>query len=514
MNSARDSRSAHAFHGHPPEATATPAGYAWLVERFDLRVPTLARRLAISSKHRVIESPEWLILTPRHAPADSLAGHLKLAFNWEGVNLQVIAALANKVPMEEFTAIVRAEPTGQYARRLWFLIEWLTGATLDLPDLDARRATVPVVDPAQQVALEGGDLSRRHRVRNNLPGPPAFCPLVRITPELARLQALDLGARARETIDRHAPALVARAAAFLQLSDSKASFAIEKETPSAERAQRWARAIARAGETELSVAALEALQRTVIGDDRFVALGLRREGGFVGEHDRHTGAPLPEHVSARADDLDALMRGLIEFHQRVLAHGMDPVVAAAAIAFGFVYIHPFEDGNGRIHRWLVHHVLATSHYGPPGVVFPVSAAMERRLADYRRVLEHYSRPLLDCVDWRPTPTGNVEVLNPTADLYRYFDATTHAEFLYGCVQTTVEEDWPAELAYLEAYDRFAAEVKTIVEMPDRTIDRLHRFLRQGGGRLSERARMKEFETLSAEEVARIEGLFAEVGARP
>lgn len=140
--------------------------------------------------------------------------------------------------------------------------------------------------------------------------------------------------------------------------------------------------------------------------------------------------------------------------------------------------------------------------------------MERRLADYGHVLEHYSRPLLDCVDWRPTPAGNVEVLNATGDLYRYFDATAHAEFLYGCVLTTVDEDWPEELAYLEAYDRFAAEVKSVVEMPDRTIDLLHRFLRQGDGRLSERARAKEFVTLSAEEVARIEELFAKVSARP
>jgi hypothetical protein len=38
--------------------------------------------------------------------------------------------------------------------------------------------------------------------------------------------------------------------------------------------------------------------------------------------------------------------------------------------------------------------------------------------------------------------------------------------------------------------------------------------RQGDGRLSERARTKEFETLSAEEVARIEEIFASVSARP
>lgn len=207
------------------------------------------------------------------------------------------------------------------------------------------------------------------------------------------------------------------------------------------------------------------------------------------------------------------MLGLIEFHARVLRYGMDPVIAAAAIAFGFVYVHPFEDGNGRLHRWLIHHVLAATSYGPKGVVFPVSAAMERQLDDYRRVLESYSRPALHCIDWRPTTTGNVEVLNDTRNLYRYFDSTAHAEFLYRCVEATVEKDWPEELAYLEAYDRFAAEVKGIVEMPARTIDLLHRFLRQDHGRLSARARAKEFESLTPDEVTRIEEAFAQGTSR-
>jgi Fic family protein len=39
---------------------------------------------------------------------------------------------------------------------------------------------------------------------------------------------------------------------------------------------------------------------------------------------------------------------------------------AAATAFGFVYVHPFQDGNGRIHRCLVHHVLAERKFTPPG----------------------------------------------------------------------------------------------------------------------------------------------------
>jgi len=70
-------------------------------------------------------------------------------------------------------------------------------------------------------------------------------------------------------------------------------------------------------------------------------------------------------------------------------------------------------------------------------------------------LESYSAPLLPLIDWQPTPDGNVEVLNDTATYYRFFDATAHAEFLYACVEQTIERDLPAEVRFLEAFDRFS-----------------------------------------------------------
>ena len=59
---------------------------------------------------------------------------------------------------------------------------------------------------------------------------------------------------------------------------------------------------------------------------------------------------------------------------------------AAAIACGFVYIHPLADGNGRLHRCLVNHVLAERKFMPPGLVFPVSSAMLDRIDAYRDTL--------------------------------------------------------------------------------------------------------------------------------
>jgi hypothetical protein len=111
------------------------------------------------------------------------------------------------------------------------------------------------------------------------------------------------------------------------------------------------------------------------------------------------------------------------------------------------------------------------------------------------------------IDWEPTTDGNVNVLNDTADYYRFFDATPHAEFLYACVKQTIEEDLPREAEFLERYDRYRARIEAIVDMPDRTIDLLFRFLHQNAGRLAKRARDQEFARMTDEEVSAAEAAY-------
>ncbi|MCY4040314.1 MAG: Fic family protein, partial [Gammaproteobacteria bacterium] len=340
------------------------------------------------------------------------------------------------------------------------------------------------------------------------PGTRNFCPMVFRTDALDAFQALELAAKAQETIDEVASDILSRTAAFLLLKDSKSSFAIENEKPPEERIQRWGRAIGEAGRNPTDFDELLRLQEIVIGDSRFVSLGLRTEGGFVGEHDRDTRMPVPDHISAKPEDLASLIDGLCEFEQGA-ALDLDPIVAAAILAFGFVYVHPFGDGNGRIHRYLVHHILAKRGFNPAGIVFPVSAAIQDRIDEYREVLESYSKRLLPCIQWTPTSEGNVSVENETADLYRFFDATPHAEFLYSCAKRTIEIDLPDETAFLTSFDRFSVGVDAMLEMSNVTKDLLFRFLHQNSGKLSKRAKSKEFASLGEDEIAAVEALYNE-----
>ena len=95
---------------------------------------------------------------------------------------------------------------------------------------------------------------------------------------------------------------------------------------------------------------------------------------------------------------------------------------------------------------------------------------------------------MDFIEWRPTVGSNVEVLNDTADLYRYFDCTQAAEFLYACVQRTVEHDLPREIDYLRRHDEAMSRIMEMIEMPDQLAQNLILFIRQNDGTLSKRKR--------------------------
>lgn len=486
-------------------------GYGAIHKAFGLHA-TLPDILAlISQKHKQYKTEEWMVFTPRHMPEDTLMGHLTFALKYEGIELGILKKLFEKLDAKEISKLIADEPTGQYRRRIWFLYEWLMDSQLEISDLTAGNY-IDLVDETIQYAYQGRlDASKRHRVRNNLPGVKNFCPMIRKTALLERYINLDLSDRIKKIIKKIHPDVMARTAAFLLLKDSKASYAIEGERPPQNRAQRWGRAIGQAGQKPVTKEELIRLQQIVIDNSRFTKMGFREQEGFIGEHDRRHGTPIPDHISARWKDLNVLMEGLIATDQKLEKDGsFDAVLAAALVAFGFVFIHPFVDGNGRIHRYLIHHVLLRKEYVSKGIIFPVSAIILERLDEYRRILESFSKPRLDLIEWKPDKNNNVEVLNETIDLYRYFDATKQVEFLYSCVQQTIEQTIPEEVEYLEKYDLIKDYLDNLFEMPDKTVALLVRFLEQGNGKLSERAKTKEFKELTEEEVAAIENKYQEI----
>jgi Fic family protein len=494
------------FQGEPVPADASLIGWSALVHRYGVnapvRQPSCVSRRHVKGNRRVVDG--WVVFDKRFAPALTLAGQLSFALRHERLDLLVLKRIFDAVEPAEIAAMVRDEPSGANTRRAWFLYEWLTSRRAGVPDAAAGNY-VDLLDPERYFVAEAAN-SPRHRIRGNLLGTPDFCPVIRRTPKLDELVAKRLDAKAAELVARIDKAVVARAASFLLLADSMASFEIEGERPPRNRIERWCRAVARAGKRTLTLEEILHLHALLIEDDRFVTRGLRPDGVFLGERD-HGRNPIPEFIGARPSDLPSLMEGVVAAHARMARGAVTPpVLAAAAVAFGFVYIHPFQDGNGRIHRCLVNQVLTERRFSPPGMVFPVSMVMLDRIDAYRATLQAHSGPLMDFIDWRPTATGNVDVSNDTADLYRYFDATENAEFLFGCVERTIERDLPDEIDHLRRFDEAKRRIQDMIEMPDNMLSDLIMFIRQNEGVLPRRRRQTQFGKLTDAEVADVEAI--------
>ncbi len=479
------------------------AGWSALVQALGIHTP-VRQPTCISDRHiggNRREKEGFTIFDRRYKIGDHLVNHLVFALRHENIDLLVLKRIFDTVPKSVLEEFIRANPTGVHARRIWFYFELLTGQILDMDDAP----NVTAVDALDIRAYYTGKakLSKRHKVRDNLLGNGDWCPIIRRTALLESFSAKGLAERASEMVGHTSRHILTRAASFLLLADSQASFQIEGERAPRNRLERWGKEVLKAGKNELTMEEILRLHGALMRDMRFVRPGFRTDGVFLGERD-YRDDPLPEFIGANPEDLEALCTGMLATNKRMRSDGIDPVLQAAGTAFGFIYIHPFQDGNGRVHRCLIHHVLADRKYMPLGTVFPVSSVMLDRIDDYRRILQAHSAPLMDFIEWHPTSKQNVGVLNDTADLYRYFDCTEEAEFLYSCVERTVDHYLPVQIDYLRRHDEAMAGIIEMVDMPDRLAQNLILLIRQNDGTLSRRKREKSFSALTDNEVQKLE----------
>jgi Uncharacterized conserved protein len=494
-------------------SNTTLVGYAAIIAGLGVHTP-MPRVISVVADGRV--KPDrgrnhaardgFAIYENRFAVGDDLGEHLAFAIKHERTDLLALKRIfthgdrGGADVAEAVRDYVRAAPTGRLRRQVWFFYEWLTGRRLDLPDLDVGNY-VDALDPEVWQTASPVN-SPRHRVRDNLPGTPDFCPLVDRT--------VGWGEPLRDVVERRVGALVGdsgvdhvrRLARRLLLKDSKSTYFIENETPGPSQAQRWAEIVQTAGREPMDVDLLVRHQRVLIPEHRFIDSGLRRDNVFIGDH--VDGMAAPKWIGARHEDLENLTDGIFAAGRRMAESGMDPIAQATSMGFGWLYVHPFEDGNGRIHRYMMQHVLVERGIAPEGMTMPISKAIWQDIDGYHRVLRDLDLERMPFIEWRQGGNGNVEVTADTSDLYRFFDATEHARYMMGRLEHVIGHDIPNEITEIRRRDEIVSRISAIVEMPDRQIDLINAMIIQNGGTLSKNKRRKDFDSLTDDEVAEIE----------
>ncbi len=488
------------------KSTDRLAGYAELIEQYDLDViPNWHKSMVTTSGIHRIDLNGGIVeevYPHKYRPGDTLGDHLEFALKYDGTNLAILAGLFQEIVEEDFLEYVRSKPTGKYARQLWYLYEFLTGKTLPLDDVKQGNY-IDLLKPDEYYTVTPARRVRRQRINDNLLGDPRFCPTVRRTETLRDFETADLSKRCRGVVSGYSTELLRRALGYLYTKETKSSFEIEHINPTSTRTERFVALLQLAEQEDFcEKLRLIELQNRIV-DPRFRDPDYRTSQNYVGEtlawHKEkiHFVSPAPE-------DLIDLMDGLVAAHKRIDTSDVSPVVHAAVIAYGFVFLHPFEDGNGRIHRFLIHNILARRGFTPKGVMFPISASMLKNPADYDASLEAFSQQLMPLVEYSLDEDGCMTVQNDTSIWYRYIDMTLQAETLFRFIDQTIDTELAGELAFLANYDKTRKTIQEIIDMPDRKIDLFIRFCLQNNGRLSERKRASHFNFLSDEEIVRME----------
>jgi hypothetical protein len=369
---------------------------------------------------------------------------------------------------------------------------WEAFTRQELPDLPAElgRNPAPLFDP--QAYVTGTPVrNRRWAIDMNGLGDFAHCPSVRRTPAIQACLASDPLGEARAYLQGFTPAELDRVLSWAYLHETRSTYALEGETPPGNKAEAFAAILRQAGESHaLTEEYLTDLQNAVVTG------ALARERGFRHKQNYLTnGSPGTRGVTylpPPGDLVHSIVDRIDRLANRQICPELEPLVRASLVSFGFVFAHPFLDGNGRISRFLAHYTLRQSGALPNGYILPLSVAMKRNESDYLHALQSFSRPARDLwsVQWID---GDDFIFDFKGDesIYRFWDATPCVEFMYKMAEETLRHDLQGEVEFLQCYDAVLREADARFDIPGSTLSKLVRMAYEQRGVLSKNRR-KQF----------------------
>ena len=490
-------------------------GSIWLQEKLNIQGYRLTHESYIGTTDKTeLSSTNTIIRTFKSkydVKIDQPMFHIEFALKYDDLNLAFIKEVFATLGHQTIADYIKANPNRKYSRIIGFLYEF-TG----IKAIEVNVTTTNYEDVLDASRYVTGSITKisKWKVNNNLLGSKEYCPIIRRTTELRELLDWNIQEALERLKHEYSPVIFKRASYYLYKKESKSSSEIEQEEPPQDRMDKFIALLEEAGqksfEESLSEEELVRIQNIIV-DPRYIDDGFRNFQNYVGQTMRdytqkiHYVCPPPQFVKP-------LMKGLVDLNKK---NGLTAsIIKATMVSFGFVYIHPFEDGNGRIHRFLIHDILVRDGIVPNSTILPVSAQILANINQYDATLELLSKAIAQKVRYDISDSGEMTVHNaPDIEtLYRYPDLTNHTIFLAKAIQSTITKDIPEELLFLQCYDELKSNIQDIVDMPDNKVDRMIIFLHQNKGKLSSRKR-KFYKELTDNEIEQMEQAYKQIFER-
>ena len=446
-------------------------GSTWLKQNYKLSIFKLSHESYLGTRSKVEVLQDGTVTETFQMnyalKVDNPISHFEFALKYDDVQMNFFQIVLKSIPVKNIVEFIKSAPNFKYSRKIGFWYEFLTKERLPIED----RPTINYVDLIDSKRYFTGVIVKnsRWRINNNLLGDVGFCPTIKKTDAILKVLALDFSETLNKISKNYSPEILKRANNYLYKKETRSSYQIEKEEPSPERIERFVSLLSNAGKKDigelLSEESLVLLQNQIV-DPRFAATGFRDFQNYIGQTTWNYDEII-NYVCPPPEFLSDLMKELS--NSAIKMEGVYPIVRAAAIAFGFVFIHPFEDGNGRIHRFLIHDILSRDNFLPSGMIIPVSAHMVNNMKEYDDTLEAYSKPLMYIIKYTKNEEQKLLVLNASEveGYYRFPDLTAQTEYLCKVIETAVNIDLPNELNFLQNYDEAKGLMKQRVDMPDK-----------------------------------------------
>ena len=363
-------------------------GYARLHQLLALKGFEPQQPARVSPVLRVMagHNAAYLAIPESVAPATDVdvLTHVLFVRKHEEINFQILAQVLPQIATRDMEAAIVCTPCGVYIRKACYLYEHFAQAKLNVSK-KVEGVVADLFDPKKDVTA-AGTVNPVWRINFNGLGSLDYCPVVRRTKVVEQLLAIDVLKQIDELVKSADKSILDRAISWAYLCETKGTFSIENETPWSSKKDKFVQILQRAHDRRaITEEYLVELQNLTVNNP------WDKSAEFRDVQNRLKHGRLVTYVPPAPALSTALMAEFMAMANKAPTM-VDPIVAAAVSSFGFVLIHPFMDGNGRVSRFLFHKALCDSGQLPHEALLPVSVAIKKHEREYLEALQSFSAP--------------------------------------------------------------------------------------------------------------------------
>lgn len=475
------------------------------MDKYSIAPPYCGTISCISNKQKnytgKIRNIELRVLNCKYVLENSDIPNIVFNLKHETVDLLFLKEVFENINKKDLMRYIKSNISGMYAKKIYFLYEYLSCKKLDFKK-EMKGPYIDILDE-DKYFTSNKEKIKKYKINDNFLGNPDFNPLVRKTDRIRDLHKKDFSKRLRDIMAGTGKEILKRAADFLYSMETKSSYRIENEIPPQNKVEVFVELLKYSKQLNIldkeNIIALQ--NEIVLSAEKQDKDYYTEKQNYVGSYRK--GKPVIHFIAARPEDKQGLMNGLFNADARMKESGLNPFVRAAVISYGLVFIHPFSDGNGRLHRFVIHSILKSSGIIPDDIIVPISANMLNNRLEYDSSLENISKPLMKRIQYTLSEEEEIKVKGETKSYYSLIDYTDIVEYLFFTFEKTITEEFEEEILYLSSYDRAFKKIDREYELSPKKIDILINIIKQNDNKFPKR-RVKQFPELNEKSRERME----------